>query len=435
MIEIRKNQQLKAQLRFQYPQELQNQIKQVLLFKGVSLIKNIFKIQFVQIPPPIHMCYSNTGLIAGLGGTMLMTQSSIIFTIYSNSNVFFGNIGVVGEFAGLDTYLMNLLIVMKVEVNTAKNGNIGFFGGNKVSTSVVKNSIFQNFNITTTSVGILFAFMEMTNNSIINTTIQMCNISTSISAGGFISRATFYSNIIQNSTVKNINITGTGKYAESIGAMIGQMSSNNLITSSYLENSSIINNNILGVSVTAGFIGKITSSSPKTYNISLIDFLLINNNISGGVFTSGIIAVYSSLVCDKSILLLQNLTLSGCNIQCLTGNCSGLVGIFGYDKTQNATLTVKNITMQNILISGPSYVAGFVAISQKCVLFTTLQIYNSTMNSIVLSGQNCGMITGFLNGTSTFDIQTSKTAGNNFVNSTQLQNCASITSGISQSGC
>ncbi|CAL6081614.1 Hypothetical_protein [Hexamita inflata] len=132
---------------------------------------------------------------------------------------------------------------------------------------------------------------------------------------------------------------------------------------------------------------------------------------------------------------MQNLTLLDCNIQCTNGSSSGLVGTLGHNETQSVIFTAKNITMLNILISGTSYVVGFVAFSQKCIQFTTLQIYNSTVTAIVLRGQNCGMVTGFRNGTITFDMQTSKSTGNNFVNSTQIQNCASITSGISQSGC
>ncbi|CAL6099844.1 Hypothetical_protein [Hexamita inflata] len=383
--------------------------------------------------------FDETGLIASAGGNMLIKQSSIIFTAQSTYDLmdYFGNFGVVSTYGGQSTNMLNILIIIKVQVSKAINGGFGFFGGNLVSTSVIKNSQFKNFNITTSNqVGIICGYQYLGTNTIINTTVYTCNISAG-SAGGFIANAWNYTNYIQNSTIQNINITGIGQYDEykQMGVMIGYMVSDSYLNS-YIENSSIINNNINGISVTSGFFGQIDSfsMSPQQQNISFIDILIVNNNISGNMFTSGLVASFS-VVCDQQILLLQNLTIQGCNIQCITGSCGGLIGTFSNEQTQGSILTAKNITMKNLIISGPSYIGGFLAISKKCVQQTTLQIYNSTVTSIVLSGQNCGMVTGFLNGTSTFDIQTSKTTGNNFVNSTQIQNCASITSGISQSGC
>ncbi|CAL6072688.1 Conserved_hypothetical protein [Hexamita inflata] len=376
-----------------------------------------------------------TGLIASLGGDMFIKQSSIIFTVQSNYDLMkgFGNFGMVASFGGSTTSMIDLLIIMKLQVNTVKHGNIGFFGMNSVSSSEIKNSLFRNFNLSTSSdVGIICAMQfQLGYNIIINTTVQSCNISAGDAVGGFIGASWTCFHTIQNSTVQNINISTSYSYN---GAMIGQFMSNTALASLF-ENCSIISNNISGVDASAGLVGQIDflSPEPQTVNLSFVDIFIINNNIFGNV-TSGIVAMFS-LSCDKEIVLLQNLTISGCNIQSVTGISSGLIGTLGSDQTQITTLTVKNLTMQNLKISGPSYVAGFVAITQNSVISTAVQIQNSTVTSIVLSGQNCGMVTGFRNGTATFDIQTSKTTGNNFVNSTQIQNCASITSGISQSGC
>ncbi|CAL6072654.1 Conserved_hypothetical protein [Hexamita inflata] len=388
--------------------------------------------------------YLNTGLIGGSTGNLSITQSSIVFTAQSLHDELysFGFFGVIGSQRGQNSELIDIIIIMNVLVNSPKYGNLGFFGKNQGSDLVVYNATFKNFNLTSLqSVGILCQYCNLGNSSIFNITVQSCNISASDSAGGFISESWSPWTTIQNLTVLNINITGTGnndlKY---IGAIIGHMVSEYQLIWDF-KNINVLSNNIKGTSVTAGVIGQIDCKTsglmqPVTPNISLVDVYIFNNNVSGSVFTSGVVAVFST-VCGQQILLIQNLTLIGCNIQCISGSCGGLVGSFGIfdNKTQTATLTVKNLIMQNIKVSGPSYVSGFVAVSQQCIQFTTLQIYNSTMTSIILTGLNCGMITGFLNGSTTFDIQTSKTTGNNFVNSTQIQNCASITSGISQSGC
>ncbi|CAL6114297.1 Conserved_hypothetical protein [Hexamita inflata] len=384
--------------------------------------------------------FTDSGLIGGLAGVLSMKQSSIIFTVQSNYDqmVTFGMaFGIFGVQNG-KSELINLIVTMKVYLNTPKLGNFGFFATSQGGHFLIQNSTFKNYNITTQSqVGIICQNLNA-DGSVINTTVQSCNISAGSYVGGFFASVNNQDQQIQNSTIVNINITATGsddlKY---IGAMIGYLMSDGYFNA-YFQNSSVISNNIQGISVTAGVIGQIDvyflSFQPPPYNISIIDFLIMNNNISGNVFTSGIVAGFSSAY-DSQILLLKNITLYGCDIYCIRGSCGGLVGTIGNELTQSVILTVKNITMQICKIYGSSYIAGFVAISQKGIQYTTLQIYNSTVTSIVLSGQNCGLVTGFLNGTNTFDIQTSKTTGNNFVNSTQIQNCASITSGISQSGC
>ncbi|CAL6005706.1 Conserved_hypothetical protein [Hexamita inflata] len=384
--------------------------------------------------------FEDTGLIASCGGNMLIKQSSIIFTIQSNYDQMsnFGAIGVIPQFRGYSTEIINILIIIKVEVNTVKYGNFGFFGWNIVDISLVQNSSFRNYNVSALySIGILFVCSQMTNNSIVNITVQACNISVGCSSGGYIAEATNYNNYIQNSTIKNINITGISTYTDYIsGAMIGKLVSRVNMTSCF-NNITIINNIVSGVGINSGVVGYIDTQNKGILNLSFVDYLISNNNISGNIFASGIVAAFSPKysVCNYQILLLQNLTIYSCNIQCQTGSCGGLVGTFGQNETKFAVLTVNNITMQSFKIIGSSYVAGFVAISQKCVQYTTLQIYNSMIASVVLNGQNCGMITGFSNGTITFDIRTSQTTGNNFMNSSQLQNCASITNGISQSGC
>ncbi|CAL6038532.1 Conserved_hypothetical protein [Hexamita inflata] len=387
------------------------------------------------------LALGESGLIASSGGDMLIKQSSIIFTVQSNYDLMdgFGNFGIVSSFGGSSTSMINLLIIMKIQINLVKYGNIGFFGMNSASSSVIKNSSFRNFNLTTRSgAGILCAMQfQLGENKIINTTVQSCNISAGGAVGGFIGVAWTCFHTIQNSTVQNINIsTFYVLYGDQVfnGAMIGQFMSNTALASLF-ENCSVISNNISGINVSAGVIGYIDfiSPEPQTVNLSFVDIFIINNNISGSV--TSVIGTIFSLSCDKEIILLQNLTIFGCNIQSVTGISSGLIGTLGSDQTQITTLTVKNLTMQNLKISGPSYVAGFIAITQNSAISTAVQIQNSTVTSIILSGQNCGIVTGFRNGTTTFDIQTSKTIGNNFVNSTQIQNCASITSGISQSGC
>ncbi|CAL6099850.1 Conserved_hypothetical protein [Hexamita inflata] len=389
------------------------------------------------------LIFQNTGLIGGQAGNIFIKQSSIILTIQSNYDLMndFGNFGVVSKYGvGRYTELINLITTMKVIVNTPKQGNFGFFGSNSGLDGVIKHCTFQNFNITSLSgVGMLCQYYEVSSSLILNVTVQTCNISAGGSVGGLISHRQNGHTTIQNVTVLNVNFTGTGnnnlKY---IGAIFGNIVSAYFISYTF-ENINILSNKIQGISVTAGVMGQIdcqTSimvSYPVIPNITFSDVLLFNNNITGSV-SSGIVAKFST-VCNQEILFFQNLRLISCNIQCISGICGGLVSSFGHNETQSAILTVKNSIIQNIKVSGPSYVAGFAATVQKCIQFTTLQIYNSTVTSIVLSGQNCGMVTGFLNGTSTFDIQTSKTTGNNFVNSTQIQNCASITSGISQSGC
>ncbi|CAL6081618.1 Conserved_hypothetical protein [Hexamita inflata] len=399
---------------------------------------NISSLCILQNLSSTSLKWITVGLIAGLSGQLNMNQSSIILTTqsYYDQMNSFGVFGVLGELSGYSE-LFNLLISMNVQVNAAKIGYFGFIGINQGTLTTFKNSLFKNYNFTTQSqAGILCSDWNVQTSSVINTTVESCNIVAGGSVGGFFAHGwSVWSNTVLNSTIKNINITSIGNNLQYIGPMIGQIVSTYYLQANY-QNTSIINNNIQGISVTAGVIGQIDNDATnQLLNVSIVDFIIQNNNISGNMFTSGIVASFCAVQQDKIILLIQNLTFYGCNIQCAGASCGGLIGSFGQNETQSATLTVKNLTMQNIKISGPSYVAGFVAISQKCIQFTTLQIYNSTVTAIVLSGQNCGMVTGFRNGTTTFDIKTSKTTGNNFVNSTLIQNCASITSGISQSGC
>ncbi|CAL6101247.1 Conserved_hypothetical protein [Hexamita inflata] len=382
--------------------------------------------------------FEDTGLINRCEGFMLIQQSSIIFTL-KNSYLPWGNfgcIGVVSQQYGKSAKLINLLVNMNT-IFVDKSVSIGFFGSIGVETFDIQNSSFKNYNLTTqSSAGVLCAVSGVKYFSVINTSVQTCNISVKTCAGGFFSQAlNNYNGFIQNSTAQNINISSKTIYANYIGVIIGRMGSEIDMTLCF-ENLSILNNNISGEDAVVGsaVVAQILCNQKGTLNVSFTDFLLTNNNISGNMFTSGIVAVYSP-ICNAQILLLQNLNILGFNNKCTNGGCGGLVGSFGHIDTQSASLTVKNTTIQNIVISGSYQVAGFLAFSQKCIKFTTLQIYNSTVTSIVLNGKSCGMIIGISNGTSTFDIQTSKTTGNNFVNSTQIQNCASITSGISQSGC
>ncbi|CAL6081616.1 Hypothetical_protein [Hexamita inflata] len=102
------------------------------------------------------------------------------------------------------------------------------------------------------------SYQQLGTNSIINTTVQTCNISSGNSAGGFITDALNYNNYIKNSTVQNTNITGTGNYNDfkQIGAMIGQMWSYNYLNFCF-ENSSVISNNISGICGTAGIVGTV----------------------------------------------------------------------------------------------------------------------------------------------------------------------------------
>ncbi|CAL6038496.1 Conserved_hypothetical protein [Hexamita inflata] len=388
--------------------------------------------------------FENTGLVGGQAGCVYIKQSSIMLTIQSNYDLMndFGNFGVVSQYGlGRYTELINLITTMKVIINTPKYGNFGFFGRNSGLDGAIKHCTFEKYNITTLSaVGMLCQHYEVLTSLILNVTVQTCNISAGGSVGGLISHRQNGNTIIQNATVLNINITGTGnnnlKY---IGAIFGNIVSEYFISYNF-ENINVLSNKIQGISVTAGVMGQIDCQTsmmvqyPIIPNITFSDILLFNNNITGSVFSSGIVAIFST-VCNQEILFFQNLRLISCNIQCLSGICGGLVSSFGHNETQSAILTVKNSIIQNIKVSGPSYVAGFAVVLQQCIQFTTLQIFNTTVTSIILSGQNCGLVTGFLNGTSTFEIQTSKTTGDNFVNSTQIQNCASITSGISQSGC
>ncbi|CAL6103875.1 Conserved_hypothetical protein [Hexamita inflata] len=383
--------------------------------------------------------FEATGLIAGSNGDMFIQQSSIIFTL-QNSYIQLGNFGAIGVVSALTNGSISRLINLFVTMNALfsnKYASIGFFGDIEVQTFVIQNSSFKNINLTTlTSTGIISSVLSVKYNSVINTTVQTCNISAGTCAAGFFSQAlNNYNTYIQNSTAQNNNITSITNYENYIGTIIGRMGSDVDMTLC-LENLSIINNNISAFVTIVGsaVVGKILCSSKGILNASFVDLILTNNNVSGNQYTSAIVAVFTP-VCNSQILLLNNISILGCNIKCTNGGCGGLVGSFGHSNTQNATLIVKNITMQNIKITSPTYVAGFLAFSQKCVQFTILQIYDSTVTSIVLISKNGGMVLGSNSGTCTFDIQASKTTGNNFMNSTQLQNCVSITSGISQSGC
>ncbi|CAL6027923.1 Conserved_hypothetical protein [Hexamita inflata] len=380
--------------------------------------------------------FSSTGLIASSNGDMSIKQSNIIFTLQNNNKYSgnFGAIGVVSKIRGQSFQLINLQVCMNT-LYSFKLSSIGFFGHCEVETSVIQNSLFKNFNLSSrNSAGILGSGAFIANNLVNNTTVQTCNISAGLTAGGLFSDALRnYYICIQNSTVQNINISSTDSQ---IGAMIGRMvGTDKADMTIYFNNLSISSNNITCRITASGAVGYIVNYYNEfKLNASFVDMFISNSIISGNAQTSGLVASLSS-VGDVQNLILQNVTVSSCQIKCVSGTSGGLVGTFGYNQTLSATLTVQNITLQNTYIAGLSYVAGFLAYSQKCIQFTALKIYNSTIFSIVLSGQNCAMINGFSNGTHIFDIQTSKTTGNNFVNTSSLQNCVSITSSFSQSGC
>ncbi|CAL6007390.1 Conserved_hypothetical protein [Hexamita inflata] len=380
--------------------------------------------------------FTSTGLIASSNGDMSIKQSNIIFTLQNNNKLSgnFGAIGVVSKICGQSFQLINLQVCMNT-LYSFKLSNIGFFGNCEVETSVIQNSLFKIFNLSSqNSAGILGSSAFIVNNLVNNTTVQTCNISAGLTAGGFFSDTlNNYYICIQNSTVQNINIISTDSQ---IGAMIGRIvGSNKVDMTIYFHNLSISSNNITCRIAASGAVGYIVNYQNRLkLNASFVDIFLTNSNISGNAQTSGLVASFSS-VGDVQNLFLQNVTVSSCQIKCVSGTSGGLVGNFGNNQTLSATLTIKNITLQNTYIAGNSYVAGFLAYSQKCIQFTALKIYNSTIFSIVLSGNNCAMIIGFSVGTNIFDIQASKTTGNNFVNTSSLQNCENITSSFSQSGC
>ncbi|CAL6089106.1 Conserved_hypothetical protein [Hexamita inflata] len=404
----------------------------------ISKFQNLCILQYFKSS---SLIFKETSLMGSFKGALSINQCSIMFTTQCNSDdvgAAFGSFGVIASQSG-QSEVTNLLVTMNLLVNTVKFGRIGFFGSGSGGPSVIQHSIFKNFNMTLSFVGILCGFQRLEVSSIINTTVKSCNISATNAMSGFFADAWNNNIYVLNSSVKNMNMTALeSQYSEQnyVGAMFGCIMSDNK-QNLCITNSSVVNNNMFGKNTTGGVVGQLLyfgMMDNQPFNVTIVDLILTNNNISGKVFTSGVIADYSKGY-KSQVLFLQNLTLLECNITCTTGSCGGLVGTFGETNTQSASLIIKNTTLQNIKITGPSFVAGIAGVLQKCLSFTSLQIYNSMVSSVVLTGQSCGMIVGFSNGTSTFDIQTSKTTGNNFVNSTLIQNCVSITNGISQSGC
>ncbi|CAL6110565.1 Conserved_hypothetical protein [Hexamita inflata] len=283
---------------------------------------------------------SNSGLIigrSGLANNTIIIQR-ICFQLTLKSNTIFSQFGLIGFFEGTIQFVSSNIQFSIQNINTSTNiASIG------QTSTLCPFSIFQNIRIiatitvdTANYLSSLIALNQSPNCTILNTTVQSSNISTTSFAGGLIGWCSSLVTI-QYTSVFNSNISVIATYA---GGFFGLAYSNIQITNSSVQNTTFNQNSQVG-----GFIGTLQAGSTLLLSICQI----FNITITAKVHVGGLVgfADYSSSIVFSDSLV------SNSSIIGTSSNAGGFIGTFSQNYYA-CTLKIVTSKISSIKVSSPT---------------------------------------------------------------------------------
>ncbi|CAL5975656.1 Hypothetical_protein [Hexamita inflata] len=238
-----------------------------------------------------------------------------------------------------------------------------------------------------------------------------------------------------NWTINNIKITNSSVSTSNSGGVIAAKLVGGTLTQANIQSSSVITYNN-SQSISGGLIGDTFSGIfTQQFQISLC----VLNNITVKSQSNSLWSMSAGIIadCNENPITMSQIIVQLTRIQASGASSAVQAAAFvGYSRISlkqiiDSKLLNSNISSENLV--GNAYCAGFLASVQAQV-----QITNSVVNTLQLSisAQQVKYVGIILsNAVSTYITNQVSSEGQNVINGALIQNCASIISQTSESGC